>query len=48
MGIRARYYVCRNGEVDQFRCARGIHWNQYAQECDLPDNVNCKLRSVYD
>lgn len=49
MGHRAfnRYYVCRNGEVEQFRCARGIYWNQNVQECDLPENVNCKQRNEY-
>lgn len=39
----AWYYICINGRATRFECAPGLHWNQEAMRCDLPENANCKI-----
>ncbi|XP_072386334.1 peritrophin-1-like [Diabrotica undecimpunctata] len=39
----AKYYECLRNQAIEFSCPSGTLWNQDAQDCDYPGNVDCKV-----
>ncbi|KAJ6627763.1 putative chitinase 10, partial [Pseudolycoriella hygida] len=38
----ATYFICANGNAQEFSCSPGLHFNNRTGQCDFPDVANCE------
>lgn len=36
------YLLCLHGTLQAGSCANGLHWNAQSNNCDWPENANCR------
>jgi len=42
-GSCVQFIRCINGRASQHACQNGLHFNPTSQQCDLPQNVGCRI-----